>query len=122
MGTEGPWKQEQRGWDGADAGWGGTHSIPCSSLRLTVLPPPMAPLGGTPASGSLRSLGWPAWPLLTMPCLLIQALRLFSLLPPIWVRKGHAEGGGKSRVRAAGVLAAFSTTNAPLRSAGRSLP
>ena len=38
-----------------------------------------------------------AWPLLTMPCLTIQSLRLFSLPPPIWVREGHAEGGGEAR-------------------------
>lgn len=37
------------------------------------------------------------WPLLTMPCLTIQSLRLFSLPPPIWVREGHAEGGGEAR-------------------------
>lgn len=61
----------------------------------------------------------PAWPLLTMPCLTIQSLRLFSPLPPIWVRKGQAEGGGKGRARAPGVPAALSSVEASLRSAGR---
>lgn len=60
---------------------------PCSPLGLTVPFPPMVSLGGT-----LR-VAAPAlwWPLLTMPCLTIQSLRLFSPLPPIWVRKGHTE-------------------------------
>lgn len=33
----------------------------------------------------------PCWPLLTMPCLTIQSLRLFPPLPSVWVRKGHTE-------------------------------
>lgn len=44
-----------------------------------------------------------------MPGLTIQSLRLFSLPPPIWVREGHAEGGGKARARATGVLGASSS-------------
>lgn len=60
----------------------------------------------------------PAWPLLTMPCLTIQSLRLFSPLPPIWVREGQAECGEKGGP-GPGVPAALSSVEASLRSAGR---
>lgn len=54
-----------------------------------------------------------------MPCLTIQSLRLLSLLPPIWVRKGLAEGGGKGRARAAGVPAAFPNSRLAATEAAR---
>lgn len=66
----------------------GLLPLPWTAARCPTPTP-----GRSPASNPSFP-GGRAWPLLTMPCLTIQSLRLFSQPPPIWVRESHADGGG----------------------------
>lgn len=80
--AKGPWKREQGERDCAGR-WVGPAG-PRPTLRSS----------GCDAGATWAGPRECAWPVLTMPCLTIQSLRLFSPPPSIWVRESRAEGGG----------------------------